>query len=123
MTSIEEALKGSNFAVKYSRVSTAAQEDRLPAQADTITKNLKVRGFKGRSRNFEEVGSGTKHTRPTLQEAILEALEQKKKGKKVVFVVGICKGSLGQVMTSVISTNSSHHLNSHYGLMIFQLSH
>ena len=87
MTSIEEALKGSNFAVKYSRVSTAAQEDRLPAQADTITKNLKVRGFKGRSRNFEEVGSGTKHTRPTLQEAILEALEQKKKGKKVVFVV------------------------------------
>lgn len=87
MTSIEDALKASNYAVKYSRVSTGGQVDRLPAQAATITKNLKARGYKGKSATFDEVGSGTKHTRPTLQEAILDALEAKKKGKKVVFVV------------------------------------
>lgn len=87
MATIEEALKDANFAVEYSRVSTAGQEDRLPAQTETIKKNLKQRGFKGRRAEYAEVGSGTKHTRPILQEAILKALERKQSGKKVVFVV------------------------------------
>ena len=87
MTSIEDALKEANFAVEYSRVSTEGQRERLPAQEETISKMMKKRGFKGRKAKFAEVGSGTKHTRPILQAAILKALERKESGKKVVFAV------------------------------------
>jgi len=83
----KDDLKNIDTDVRYARVSTRDQTETLPTQMEAIGKSLKQLGYKKKGHQFSETGSGTKHTRKTLQEAILKAVELKKAGKDVMFVV------------------------------------
>lgn len=82
----KENLKGID-PIKYSRVSTAGQTETLPTQTSSINKALKMLGVTKKGLVYEEQGSGTRFDRQTLQEAILKAVEMKKKGKNPAIIV------------------------------------
>ncbi|MDC0556287.1 recombinase family protein [Candidatus Poseidoniaceae archaeon] len=86
MVTVKEALKDSTD-VRYARVSTRKQTETLPTQVKDINSKLKQLGHSKKGTTFTEQGSGTKHDRAQLIAAINMAVEQAKKGKKMVFVV------------------------------------
>jgi len=81
-----EALKGA-VDVRYARVSTRAQKKTLPTQLRDIASSVKALGYTKKGTEFSEAASGTKVNRTQLGNAIRKAVEMKRKGKNVVFLV------------------------------------